>query len=136
MKAPGKYTAFAALLLTLHGCSPGDIEARNPVGEKIVIKKSTVSQKKWGSADAEKILATKEATNFRQWAVLNYRNCVNGLPEKECRKRWLGEDHERQVADTEDLKDFIARGLEINYVEFTPILIDLNNPDQMYQTQS
>ena len=100
---------------------------RNPVGEKIIIKKSTVSSKKWGSADAEKMLAFKEGTNFRHWGELNYHNCANSLPEKECRRTWLGEDYESKLAEIKDLKEFIARDLEINYLEFTPIFVDLNN---------
>ena len=127
MSARSIALASASLMLLLPGCSFGDIDAKNSVGEKITIKKSTISNKKWGPENAQKLLLAKEATNFRTWAQLNYRNCASGLPASECKERWLGRDYQKQLAESEDLKDFISKGLEINYVEFTPIFTDLNN---------
>lgn len=117
----------AAFILLLPGCSFGDLEARNAVGEKITIKRSTISRKRWGTENAEKLLLLKEGTNFRHWAELNYRNCAAGLPASECKRSYFGPDYERRVAEIEDLKAFISKGREITYVEFTPIFTDLNN---------
>ena len=126
---------FAALALAMSslagvaGCFAGDLRASNSVGEQILIKKSTINHRVWGMEDAKKLLAAKEGTGFRQWAQLNYRNCVSGpvpSPGSECRREYFGEEYQSRKKEIEDLEKFINADLQINYVSYVPIEIDLN----------
>ena len=100
---------------------------RNSIGETITIKRATINRNEWSTESAKILLSAKEETNFRQVAQINYRRCIKVESDSSCKKAWLGRDYEAMALEVKDLKDFIAKKLVINYVEFIPVFTDLNN---------
>ena len=116
-----KRLLLAPLLIALTGCS-NDITTKTDLGEKYIVKESTVTVTPY-------LIDWDKQVNDKKYWINTYREefekCkLTGL-DSNC-IRWI-EDEEKKKANLEIAEALRGRPTNLLIIEFRPIFVDLNN---------
>ena len=107
--------AIAAASSLLAGCS-GDLTVRNDVGERVIVKKSTVKAYPYGNRFADNYL--------RDSAQKAYKTCL------EAGGKWCEEIHkkyaDKEIERNKPIQEWLDKDITLRRVKFRTISVDLN----------
>ena len=116
-----KRLLLAPLLIALTGCS-NDITTKTDLGEKYIVKESTVTVTPY-------LIDWDKQVNDKKYWINTYREefekCKSTGLDSNC-SRWI-EDEEKKKANLEIAEALRGRPTNLVIIEFRPIFVDLNN---------